>query len=100
MYKLCGYKWSHIPNECACLGYQGDAGMNIKEAHVFNTDDKFSLDVFVADGWESEVCIFWVPKVYVSMLPQYCVVIYHNLQHVKLFNCKCCSRYYKSLVFA
>lgn len=34
--------------------------MNIKEAHVFNTDDKFSLDVFVADGWESEV---WIVKI-------------------------------------
>ncbi|GMH40072.1 hypothetical protein BSKO_07976 [Bryopsis sp. KO-2023] len=32
----------------------GDAGLNIREAHVFNTHDKFSLDVFVVDGWETE----------------------------------------------
>jgi len=32
----------------------GDAGLNIREAHVFNTYDKYSLDVFVVDGWQRE----------------------------------------------
>lgn len=27
------------------------AGLNIREAHAFNTADGFSLDVFVVDGW-------------------------------------------------
>jgi len=30
----------------------GEAALNIREAHVFNTYDKFSLDVFVVDGWQ------------------------------------------------
>ncbi len=30
---------------------QGDLGLNIREAHVFNTTDGFALDVFVVDGW-------------------------------------------------
>ena len=29
----------------------GDLGLNIREAHVFNTSDGFALDVFVVDGW-------------------------------------------------
>jgi hypothetical protein len=33
---------------------QGDLGLNIREAHVFNTTDGFALDVFVVDGWSSE----------------------------------------------
>jgi hypothetical protein len=28
---------------------------NIREAHVFSTTDGFSLDVFVVDGWATEV---------------------------------------------
>lgn len=32
-----------------------DVGLNIREAHVFSTTDGFSLDVFVVDGWPSEV---------------------------------------------
>jgi len=32
-----------------------DVGLNIREAHVFSTSDGFSLDVFVVDGWPSEV---------------------------------------------
>lgn len=32
----------------------GDAGLNIREAHVFNTYDKYSLDVFVVDGWQRD----------------------------------------------
>jgi UTP:GlnB (protein PII) uridylyltransferase len=41
---------------CACsLWLQGDLGLNIREAHVFNTSDGFALDVFVVDGWSPEV---------------------------------------------
>ncbi|CAI5534186.1 unnamed protein product, partial [Closterium sp. Naga37s-1] len=32
-----------------------DAGLNIREAHVFSTSDGLSLDVFVVDGWPTEV---------------------------------------------
>ncbi|WOL00195.1 serine/threonine-protein kinase STY46-like [Canna indica] len=31
-----------------------DAGLNIKEAHAFSTNDGYSLDVFVVDGWSQE----------------------------------------------
>lgn len=39
-----------------------DIGLNIREAHVFSTDDGYSLDVFVVDGWPTEVCLFleWI----------------------------------------
>lgn len=37
------------------LSHQSDLGLNIREAHAFNTSDKFSLDVFVVDQWEHEV---------------------------------------------
>lgn len=36
---------------------QGDLGLNIREAHVFNTTDGFALDVFVVDGWNNDVSI-------------------------------------------
>jgi UTP:GlnB (protein PII) uridylyltransferase len=32
-----------------------DVGLNIREAHVFSTTDGFSLDVFVVEGWATEV---------------------------------------------
>jgi UTP:GlnB (protein PII) uridylyltransferase len=32
-----------------------EAGLLIREAHVFSTDDGFSLDVFIVDGWPTEV---------------------------------------------
>jgi hypothetical protein len=32
-------------------------GLNIREAHVFSTTDGFCLDVFVVDGWDTEVNI-------------------------------------------
>lgn len=32
-----------------------EVGLNIQEAHAFSTVDGFSLDVFVVDGWPSEV---------------------------------------------
>ena len=37
------------------LDLQGDLNLNICEAHAFNTLDKFSLDVFVVNGWKGEV---------------------------------------------
>eukprot|EP00873_Tetraselmis_striata_P034504 jgi/Tetstr1/454768/TSEL_041651.t1 len=30
-------------------------GLNIREAHAFNTQDKYSLDVFVVDGWDAQL---------------------------------------------
>jgi len=32
----------------------GDLNLNICEAHAFNTADRFSLDVFVVNGWSGE----------------------------------------------
>lgn len=32
-----------------------DVGLNIREAHVFSTLDGYCLDVFVVDGWFTEV---------------------------------------------
>ncbi|PKU77395.1 serine/threonine-protein kinase STY17 isoform X1 [Dendrobium catenatum] len=32
----------------------GELGLNIQEAHVFSTNDGYSLDVFVVVGWHSE----------------------------------------------
>ena len=34
---------------------QGNLNLNICEAHAFNTSDKFTLDVFVVNGWSGEV---------------------------------------------
>lgn len=31
-----------------------EAGLNIQEAHAFSTNDGYSLDVFVVDGWQYE----------------------------------------------
>ncbi|KAI0500900.1 hypothetical protein KFK09_019118 [Dendrobium nobile] len=31
-----------------------EAGLNIQEAHAFSTNDGYSLDVFVVDGWPDE----------------------------------------------
>ncbi|KAG5573567.1 hypothetical protein H5410_063333 [Solanum commersonii] len=31
-----------------------EIGLNIQEAHAFSTNDGYSLDVFVVDGWENE----------------------------------------------
>lgn len=42
----------------ACLQMSAllaDVGLNIREAHVFSTTDGYSLDVFVVDGWPTEV---------------------------------------------
>jgi UTP:GlnB (protein PII) uridylyltransferase len=32
-----------------------EVGLNIQEAHVYSTKDGFCLDVFVVDGWKTEV---------------------------------------------
>lgn len=34
---------------------QGNLNLNICEAHAFNTMDRFTLDVFVVNGWSGEV---------------------------------------------
>ena len=39
----------------AVIDTQGDLNLNICEAHAFNTLDKFSLDVFVVNGWKGQV---------------------------------------------
>ena len=46
---------THNVVDLFCL--QGDLGLNIREAHVFNTTDGFALDVFVVDGWNSDVSL-------------------------------------------
>ena len=45
------------PQAQAALDTQGDLNLNICEAHAFNTLDKFSLDVFVVNGWKGQVGI-------------------------------------------
>ena len=37
---------------------QGDLNLNICEAHAFNTVDRFSLDVFVVNGWSGQARVF------------------------------------------
>jgi UTP:GlnB (protein PII) uridylyltransferase len=37
-----------------------DVGLNIREAHVFSTVDGYSLDVFVVDGWPTEVALSFI----------------------------------------
>lgn len=46
-----------ITRQMSCFGApsQGDLNLNIAEAHAFNTTDKFSLDVFVVNGWTGQV---------------------------------------------
>jgi hypothetical protein len=43
-----------------------DVGLNIREAHVFSTVDGYSLDVFVVDGWPTEV--FFLYPALISLL--------------------------------
>jgi len=33
----------------------GELGLNIQEAHAYSTNDGYSLDIFVVEGWEYEV---------------------------------------------
>jgi len=35
----------------------GELGLNIQEAHAYSTNDGYSLDIFVVEGWEYEVDI-------------------------------------------
>ncbi|RWW52764.1 hypothetical protein BHE74_00040796 [Ensete ventricosum] len=35
--------------------FLAELGLNIQEAHAFSTNDGYSLDVFVVDGWPYEV---------------------------------------------
>ena len=35
----------------------GDLGLNICEAHAFNTKDRFALDVFVVNAWTGGVSL-------------------------------------------
>lgn len=44
-----------IPFPLQLSALLSDVGLNIREAHVFSTTDGYSLDVFVVDGWHSEV---------------------------------------------
>ncbi len=44
-----------------------DVGLNIREAHVFSTVDGYSLDVFVVDGWPTEVLLLY-PALISSLL--------------------------------
>ena len=44
---LCGSVVSDWCLRCS----QGDLNLNIAEAHAFNTTDRFTLDVFVVNGW-------------------------------------------------
>ena len=39
------------------MSLQGNLNLNICEAHAFNTMDRFTLDVFVVNGWSGEVSI-------------------------------------------
>ncbi|KAL8228348.1 hypothetical protein R6Q57_015932 [Mikania cordata] len=39
-------------NQLTCL--LAEVGLNIQEAHAFSTVDRYSLDVFVVDGWPHE----------------------------------------------
>lgn len=45
-----------------------DVGLNIREAHVFSTVDGYSLDVFVVDGWSTEVGISGINVLTLSLL--------------------------------
>ena len=41
------------PAKVILLQMQGDLNLNIAEAHAFNTTDRFTLDVFVVNGWSN-----------------------------------------------
>jgi hypothetical protein len=50
-----------------------DVGLNIREAHVFSTVDGYSLDVFVVDGWPTEVFLLYPAQMFtiLSSCPYY-----------------------------
>lgn len=75
------------PQAQAALDTQGDLNLNICEAHAFNTLDKFSLDVFVVNGWKGQVGFsqshqwIWQPflsAVFFTMLQRKCCL--HTLE--------------------
>ena len=52
-----------------------EVGLNIQEAHVYSTKDGFCLDVFVVDGWKTEVnlnvhicLLLWTFEAIISIL--------------------------------
>ena len=52
-----------------------EVGLNIQEAHVYSTKDGFCLDVFVVDGWKTEVnlnvhicLLLWTFEIIISIL--------------------------------
>lgn len=49
----------------------GDAGLNIREAHVYSTSDGYSLDVFIVDGWHVQVCNITWKLLFLSKLAPY-----------------------------
>lgn len=57
---VCSHVFVNIPRIYAYYEFntvvdvQGDLGLNICEAHAFNTSDRFSLDIFVVDGWKPD----------------------------------------------
>lgn len=58
-----------------------DIGLNICEAHAFNTKDKFVLDVFVVNGWQDEgvraIEFFFVQVLCFSPCMHTCACVYH-----------------------
>ncbi len=49
---------SYVCDYCITFSHthkQGDMGLNICEAHAFNTNDRLVLDVFVVNGWQGGV---------------------------------------------
>jgi hypothetical protein len=47
-------------------------GLNIREAHAFNTNDGFSLDVFVVDLTERQVTLG------TAVQPYFCLLLYDD----------------------
>lgn len=60
-----------------------DVGLNIREAHVFSTVDGYSLDVFVVDGWPTEV---WVVKEFKIFLYKLYILHKKTLQFLHAAN--------------
>jgi hypothetical protein len=66
-----------------------DVGLNIREAHVFSTIDGFSLDVFVVDGWITEVRSTLMLSFYCDLSPNpevYCILnslLWEPLQEIQ-----------------
>jgi hypothetical protein len=45
-----------------------EVGLNIQEAHVYSTKDGFCLDVFVVDGWKTQVNLISNLNVHICLL--------------------------------